>query len=176
MKKLNLREIILAIIVFCSVVIFLFITSVCDPLVEKSKQIEEMIDAKNIKFYKLQKIIADKEKYTGEFKDVAEIPKLNDSEEVVNAKLLKIIDDIQKVVGVQIVNLVPIKPEEISFYKTFQVKVEIQDSMVNLIRFIMELRDTSEKLNLVNLHIVPGRGGKDDVKASFTVAQLMALK
>lgn len=173
-EKLNNREKIILFLIVCVAIIWVFVSQIIDPLIVDNATLIKAINADSIKYSKLHKIISDKEKFKNEFSKISKLDKPDSTEIVDNSKILKIINEIQKKTGVVLENITPIEPEDLSFYKRIAVKVEIADRMDNMLKFIIELKDTHEKLNLVNLTIISGEG--ENLRATLTVGRLMASK
>jgi Tfp pilus assembly protein PilO len=89
--------------------------------------------------------------------------------------MLKIIDRLQRQTGVRLERLAPLEPEDIPPYRRLRARIEIRDSLENAVRFILKLSGTPEKLNLVNLRIVPERGERRRLRVDLTVGCLQAL-
>ena len=172
-QRFNKRERTLLTLILTTAMTWLFIAFVIEPAIKDNEQLRDMIKSRTLQYLKLQKIVGQKNRFTKEFAKLSKLEKPNPGE-IDNSRLLRTIDEIQKKVGIQIENIAPIEPEVLTFYKRLLVKVEINDSMENIIRFIAELKESPFKLNLVNLTLVPGI--QDNLKASLTVAELRALK
>lgn len=173
-EKLNKREQVLLFVTGGAAILWLLITLIIEPVIKENERLNDQIKYKMVQFCKMQKLLTQKNRFKDDFSKVSKLDKPDKSGIMDGSKLLKTIDELQKKTGIQIENIAPVEPEILSFYKRLMVKVEVNDSMENIIKFIAELKNTPGKLNLVNITIMSGQN--DNLKTSLTVAALLALK
>lgn len=173
---MNSREKTLSVIVAAAALAWLAVSFVFAPLTEGNREREELLRARTIKLHKLKNDVKKSEMYRSNIPDIEKLPRPGESVDKDNALLLKAIDEIQKKSGIQITNYIPQPAETQVFYKRLLVKVEIEDTMPGILKFIQELKSAPGQLNIANLRILPGDRKKELLKATLTVAQLMALK
>ena len=103
------------------------------------------------------------------------LPSGEGAESQVTSRVLRLLDEVQKQTNAQIVSVTPLETENLSFYKRITIRVEMEDSLEQILGFIRKIRESPEQLNVLNLNLVSGQ--KNGVlNASLTVAQLLSLK
>jgi Tfp pilus assembly protein PilO len=169
------RERILLALTLAAAAAWLFYRFALGPLAAENRELSRTAANESIRLARLRKTIAQKSIFARDLERIAVLENREGARPLDSSEMLKIIDRLQRQTGVRLERLAPLEPEDIPPYRRLRARIEIRDSLENAVRFILKLSGTPEKLNLVNLRIVPERGERRRLRVDLTVGCLQAL-
>ncbi|MBN2143705.1 MAG: hypothetical protein JW774_03680 [Candidatus Aureabacteria bacterium] len=175
--RMNTREKLLFQIVIIAGLSWLILFFFVFPGQDRIARIKKEIEGKRLKLFQYQNAMKEEGTLEQKMAEIGQIPRLSASEEIEKSKLLKVIESVQqKIQGIQLLAMTPVESEKLDINRKLLVKIELEGTMENIVRFIYELKETPEKINLVNLRISSENIEGDKLRASFIVGQLLTVQ
>lgn len=171
-QKLNSREKILFSLTVFAAVFGILSKFVFFPKWDTYKKNIITIQAKHLKIAKLKKTLSSLQQ-----------KKINSSDSIKNsndcpttpidsAKILGSIESIQKLSGIQINKLSPLPIETINEFQILPIKIEIEDTMKNIVKFSYDLNSSIHKINIRRIRLFSSENPSGMLRASVIYSYL----
>lgn len=146
---------------------------IINPIINRIHQINNEIvtDERqlrlNLSRLKQKEVVAEKyKKYSQYVKKVG-----TDEEE--QTKILSEIEELARKSNISISNMKPQSPKEISFYKKYEIEIEVEGEMESLVNFLYEINNSSQLLRAKRVTFGLKENKSSVVKASVTVTKIV---
>jgi Tfp pilus assembly protein PilO len=156
---------------------WVYINQMARPLYKSTQELKQMIQAKEVKLARDRRAINRNATLEKAFESLGSFDRVSEAEAAMRKnKLIQTIEATKRQVGVHLENLNPVEPKIFNEYTMYRVKIEVDDRMENLLRFILELKKPPARLNLQNMKLKASTQKEKSLRASFIVGKLFILE
>jgi len=174
LKKLLKREKRILISVIAVTIIGLCYNFLVEPLFMRWRSTNSRIELIKVKLKKSLSLIKEKHKVDTEYSTYEQKFRSKGSNE---QNIILILDEIEKIAsrsGLKITSMRPKPPEQKDYHSWFAVKIETESDMSSLMRFIYEIKNSTQTLKIKKLNINTRSSQQGvTIRASMLISKLV---
>lgn len=172
-KHLNRREAFMVMFILLTLTGYVLFTWLLLPARQEIETLNELLQSRRIKWLKYKKAAAQKEYITRQFEQL--LPQFEQSASSSNP-LPKVIENLQRELHLSSSTLTPRESEQIYTFTKNEIDMEMEESFENIVTFIFQLKNQSERVNLSSIRIVANEGKQSGLKTFLTLVQYVPGK
>jgi Tfp pilus assembly protein PilO len=158
-------------------IVFVFLAFILLPIVSR---VNYRVGQLNGEIKKDEKLLAEYLRYmnqkgivTSEYQKYEKFVKKSGSDEEEQTKMLGEIEQLARKTGVSIVNMKPLAPRPVDYYKIYEVSIEAEGGMESLVDFVYQISQSAQLLRAEKVALNLKEKGSSVVKGVFSVTKVV---
>ncbi len=148
---------------------------IINPIINRIQQIDREITVEEKQFSQDLRYLKQKEAVTEEYNKYSQYVKKVGTDEEEQTKILSEIEELARKSNISISNMKPQSPKEVSFYKKYEIELEVEGEMESLVNFLYEVNSSSQLLRAEKVRFGLKEKESSTVKASIVVTKVVVL-
>jgi hypothetical protein len=174
LNRLSNRERTLLYVTVGAVGLALWYSYLMGPMIGRWRNLRARVDRSELQYEKFARVARREDTTRMEYQAIADRLKMKGSDQEEMAVLLKEIESLARN-RIRITNVTPHSVKEFGFYKRFNVEIDCEARMEELVRFIYEAEESESLLRLHRLRVQVKSGDPGLVEVSLLLSKLSII-
>ena len=174
LNRLSRRERTLLYVTIGAIGLALWYSYFLGPMISRWTDLKAEVERSELRYEKYARVARREDATRREYQDVADRLKMKGSDQEEMALLLKEIESLARN-RILITNVKPHSVKEFGFYKRFDVEIDCEARMEDLVRFVYEAEESESMLRLQRLRVQVKSGADGLVEVSLLLSKLSII-